>query len=206
MKYSGGPQKYFQRAESSSFFGREIGPCPTSAMRKRVGVTARSRASFAHFALQVPHATLRQANCYYSSSDAAFADRYDAYDRYVQAMRGMVPLDGGWRTYSSGAGISTRLILCCFLGLRQEKSALVLDPAIPRSLDGLRVELKMANHEVTYHVGRVGYGPIRVTLNGADLCFTRGENTYRTGATVVSMAMVLERLMDGMNRLSIELG
>ena len=32
MAYHGGPQKYFQRAESASFFGREIGthvyPCP----------------------------------------------------------------------------------------------------------------------------------------------------------------------------------
>jgi hypothetical protein len=62
--------------------------------------------------------------------------------------------------YSSGAGIGIRLILCCFLGLRQEKSALVLDPATPPSLDGLRVELEMARHffEVTYRVESVGSG------------------------------------------------
>ena len=30
---------------------------------------------------RVPAATLRQANCYYSSSDAAFMDRYEAYAR-----------------------------------------------------------------------------------------------------------------------------
>jgi hypothetical protein len=77
-------------------------------------------------------------------------------------MRGMVPLDGGWRIYSSGAGIGTRLILCCFLGLRQEKSALVLDPAIPPSLDGLRVELEMSGHsfEVIYRIESTGCGPI----------------------------------------------
>jgi cellobiose phosphorylase len=156
----------------------------------------------------VPPAALRQANCYYSSSDAAFADRYDAYDRYDQALRGMVSFDGGWRIYSSGPGISVRLILCCFLSLRQQKSALVVDPAIPPSLDGLRVELEMAGHsfEVMYRVGSAGCGPAKVELNGAEICFTRGENLYRTGAAEVPMATVLDRLTDGMNRLSIELG
>jgi cellobiose phosphorylase len=45
----------------------------------------------------VPSATLRQSNCYYSSSDAAFADRYEAYAEYGRAMRGDIPLNGGWR-------------------------------------------------------------------------------------------------------------
>jgi 1,2-beta-oligoglucan phosphorylase len=123
-------------------------------------------------------------------------------------MRGVVPLNGGWRIYSSGAGISCRLILCCFLGLRREKSALVLDPAIPPSLDGLRVELEMAGHffEVTYRVESAGYGPTTVNLNGADLHFTRGENPYRTGAAKVPTSMILNRLTDSINRLSIRLG
>ena len=220
IKYNGGPQKYFQRAESSSFFGREIGLMYTHAHLRYAEACWRYgnvESFFRALCLAnpigirslVPPATLRQANCYYSSSDAAFADRYDAYDRYDQVMRGMVPLDGGWRIYSSGAGISIRLILCCFLGLRQERSALVLDPAIPPSLDGLRVELEMAGHsfEVTYHVGSAGCGPIK---REAEWCralhFTRGENPYRTGAAEVPMAMVLNRLTDGMNRLSIELG
>ena len=142
MEYNGGPQKYFQRAESSTFFGREIGLMYTHAHLRYAEACwhygdvesffrALCLANPIGIRSLVPPATLRQANCYYSSSDAAFADRYDAYDRYDQAMRGMVPLDGGWRIYSSGAGIGIRLILCCFLGLRQEKSALVLDPAIP---------------------------------------------------------------------------
>ena len=219
IKYNGGPQKYFQRAESSSFFGREIGLMYTHAHLRYAEACWRYgnvESFFRALCLAnpigirslVPPATLRQANCYYSSSDAAFADRYDAYDRYDQVMRGMVPLDGGWRIYSSGPGISIRLILCCFLGLRQERSALVLDPAIPPSLDGLRVELEMAGHsfEVTYRVEGTGCGPLSVRLNGADLHFTRGENPYRIGAAEVPMAMVLNRLTDGMNRLSIELG
>ena len=47
---------------------------------------------------------------------------------------------------------------------------------------------------------------VAVNLNGVDLLFTRGENPYRTGAAEVPMAMVLDRLTDGVNRLSIELG
>jgi len=90
-----------------------------------------------------PSAKPRQANCYYTSSDAAFADRYEAYDHYIGAMRGCVPTEGGWRIYSSGPGVAVHLILCCFLGLRQEKSALVLDPAIPPRLNGLRVEVEL---------------------------------------------------------------
>jgi len=53
----------------------------------------------------VPPAALRQANCYYSSSDAAFADRYQAYAEYEKVMKGEVPLEGGWRVYSSGAAL-----------------------------------------------------------------------------------------------------
>ena len=103
--------------------------------------------------------------------------------------------------------MSVSLILRCFLGLRQEKRALVLDPAIPPSLDGLRVELEMLDRpfEVTYRIGSAGCGAVRVNLNGVDLRFTRGENPYRTGAAEVPMAMVLERLRAGVNRLSIEL-
>ncbi len=219
IEYNGGLQKHFQRAETSSFFGREIGLMYTHAHLRYAEACWRYGAVESFFRALclanpigvrslAPSATLRQANCYYSSSDAAFADRYDAYDQYDQAIRGMIPLDGGWRIYSSGAGIGVRLILCSFLGLRQEKSALVLDPAIPPSLDGLSVELELAGHsfEVTYHVRSAGCGPIAVNLNGVDLCFTRGENPYRTGAAEVPMAMVRERLTNGANRLSIELG
>jgi cellobiose phosphorylase len=110
----------------------------------------------------VPAATRRQANCYYSSSDAAFADRYHAYAEYDLALAGEIPLDGGWRVYSSGAGIATALILRCFLGLRLEPSQLVIDPAIPKGLDGLQVELELGDmrFEITYPAAN-GWGCAR---------------------------------------------
>ncbi len=111
----------------------------------------------------VPPATLRQANCYYSSSDPAFADRYEAFEHYEKVKKGEVPLDGGWRVYSSGAGICVRLIMQNFLGLRWETARLVIDPVIPKALDGLRVELHLAGRQfdITYRIEKNGCGPTR---------------------------------------------
>jgi 1,2-beta-oligoglucan phosphorylase len=219
MAYHGGPQTYFQRAESSTFFGREIGLMYTHAHLRyaqalwRYGdaegfFRALCKACPIGIRALVPAATLRQANCYYSSSDAAFADRYEAYAEYGRALRGEIPLDGGWRIYSSGAGIGMSLILRCFLGLRREHAVLVVDPVIPASLDGLRAELEMAGHafEVTYRIAGAGCGTTAVQLNGVNLPFSRGETFYRIGAAEVPMEAVLERLTDGVNRLRIQVG
>ena len=218
LEYHGGPQTYFRRAESSVFFGREIGLMYTHAHLRyaealwRYGAVeeffrALRQANPIGIHAMTPSATPRQANCYYSSSDAAFADRYEAYDQYDCVMRGIVPTEGGWRVYSSGPGVAIRLILCCFLGLRQEKSALVLDPAIPPSLDGLRVEVEMFGipFEVTYRVERVGCGPVTVKLNGRDLPFARLENPYRLGAAEIPIGAVLDKIAEGVNRLSIRI-
>ncbi len=72
-----------------------------------------------------------------SSSDATFLDRYEAQARYDDVRTGRVPVEGGWRVYSSGAGIAFRLIHECLLGLRRGASTLTIDPVIPRALDGL---------------------------------------------------------------------
>jgi len=155
----------------------------------------------------VPAAMPRQANCYYSSSDAAFMDRYQALAEYEKVKTGEVPLEGGWRVYSSGAGIALRLIYECLLGIRRRKSVLVLDPVIPKALDGLRAEVELAGKHVSvvYRTEKLGYGPTAITLNGAPLPFEREVNTYRTGGAAVSLAAVSERLTDAANTLQIQL-
>jgi cellobiose phosphorylase len=217
--YRGGPQKYFQRAESSTFFGREIGLMYMHAHLRYAQAMARYGDVEAFFcavrqaipiALRsvVPPAAMRQANCYYSSSDAAFADRYEALAQYEKVKAGAVALEGGWRIYSSGAGIAIRLLQQCFLGLRWEKSALRLDPVIPASLDGLQAEGELAGRRVRiiYRVGGAGYGPRSVTLNGTELSFGREANPYRTGGVEVPMAEVRKWLIAGTNELQVCLG
>jgi cellobiose phosphorylase len=218
MAYQGGIQTNFQRAESASYFGREIGIMYMHAHLRYCEALARfgDADGFFHALGQlnpiairelVPSATSRQANCYYSSSDAAFADRYEAFAEYDKVKSGEVALEGGWRVYSSGAGISTRLIMQCFLGLRVEKSALIVDPVIAPELDGLTASLNLAGRaiEVLYRTGKTGRGPRSIDLNGTSLVFVRESNPYRTAGVRIPMESWARCLIDGNNRLTITL-
>ncbi len=219
MPYHGGLQRLFQRAESATFFGREIGLMYMHAHLRyaqalaHVGEADRffqalCRANPIAIRSLVPSATLRQANCYYSSSDAAFADRYEAGNEYERVLRGTIALDGGWRVYSSGAGIALGLVIRRFLGLSCESDVLHVDPVIPGALDGLRVETSLRGRPVKIHyrIGASGCGVNEITLNGQSLSFTREANPHRRGAARVSMASVLELLNAADNCLSIDLG
>src|SRR5262249_24561091 len=112
----------------------------------------------------VPSVTLRQSNCYYSSSDAAFADRYEAYAEYDRAMRGNISLGGGQLFYARGAGCGMSLFLRCSLGVGGEKRLLVVDRVIPGVLEGLQTELEMAGGScgVTSRIAGAGCGPTAV--------------------------------------------
>ncbi len=219
VQYRGGTQRYFQRAESTSFFGRENGLMYTHAHLRYAEALAHYGDADGFFRALcqanpvgmkelVPPARLRQANCYYSSSDAAFADRYQAYAEYEKVMKGEVPLEGGWRVYSSGAGIATGLIMRCLFGFLQGKTDLVVDPVIPTSLDGLRVRMQLRDglFDVTYHSSGAGCGPAKVILNGAELHFTRGANPYRTGAARISLEEIRKHLTADINQLTVHVG
>jgi cellobiose phosphorylase len=219
MAYHGGIQSNFQRAESASYFGREIGIMYTHAHLRYAEALARfgDAQGLLHALGQlnpiairelVPSAGPRQANCYYSSSDPAFADRYEAFTDYDKVNSGEITLEGGWRIYSSGAGIGTRLIMQCFLGLRVEKSALVVDPVIPTELNGLAVSLNLAGHAVwvAYQIGKAGCGPVAIDLNGVPLEFIREENPYRAGGIRIPMESWTKRLTGKEDRLTISLG
>jgi cellobiose phosphorylase len=218
MPYHGGPQKFFQRAESATFFGREIGLMYMHAHLRYAQALAHvgDAERFFHALCQanpiairsiVPSATLRQANCYYSSSDAAFADRYQASEQYDAAIRGETPLDGGWRVYSSGAGIALALIVRRFLGLSQEAGSLHVDPVIPAALNGLRVEMKLLGRpfEITYQVNGAGHGVTAVHLNGVALTLAYAHNPHRKGAARISRDQ-LARLKAEANTLQIRIG
>ena len=216
LAYRGGPQTYFQRAESASYFGREIGLMYTHAHLRYCEALARfgdaegffrALCLFNPIALRdlVPAAAPRQANCYYSSSDPAFADRYEAFANYDRALRGEVALEGGWRVYSSGAGIGVRLIVQVFLGLRLEAEALLVDPVMPAALDGLTARVRLGGRlfEVVYRIGVKGCGTASVTLNGAALDFVRERNPYRPGAARIARSALDSLLSGDDNRLCV---
>jgi cellobiose phosphorylase len=219
MPYHGGLQRIFQRAETATFFGREIGLMYTHAHLRFAQALARvgDAPGFFHALCQanpiairsiVPSATLRQANCYYSSSDAAFDDRYQASEQYPRVAQGTVALDGGWRVYSSGAGIALGLIVRSLLGLSPQSQRLRIDPVMPGALDGLRVRTSLAGRglEVVYGVGPAGCGVSQLLLNEQPLAFEREANPYRSGAALVAMPVLLERLSGHGNVLKVQLG
>jgi cellobiose phosphorylase len=215
LPYHGGLQRHFQRAESSTFFGREIGLMYMHAhLRWAEALAHLGDGEGAWHALRlanpigvreaVPNARLRQANCYTSSSDAVFSDRLDAQQRYPAVRSGTVEVEGGWRVYSSGAGIAVRLVRECLLGLRLRHASLGLDPVLPRALDGLQARVALPGRMLTLHcrVGPLGHGPVAVRCNGRAVAFEREPNPYRTGGVVLP----LESLREGDNHIEIELG
>ena len=219
MPYHGGPQRLFQRAESATFFGREIGLMYMHAHLRYAQALAHlgeaerffralAQANPIGIRSVVPSATLRQAKCYYSSSDAAFEDRYQASAGYERVKQGTIALDGGWRVYSSGAGIALGLIMRHFVGLSAESDALSVDPVIPAALDGMRVETTLFGRplEVRYRVGKAGCGVNALALNDAPLAFTHRTNPHRRGAAIVPKADVMKRLTPTGNSLQIDLG
>lgn len=219
MPYHGGPERIFQRAESAAFFGREIGLMYMHAHLRYAQALAHvgEAERFFHALCQanpiglrslVPSAALRQVSCYYSSSDAAFEDRYQASKEYERIAQGTVALEGGWRVYSSGAGIALALIMQRFLGLTWTADALCVDPVIPGALDGLLLQTILLGRpvQVHYQVGPGGAGVTRITVNGQALSFRELPSPYRRAGALLSRPDLLAALAPGHNDLTVELG
>ena len=90
---------------------------------------------------RLAQASPRQRNAYFSSSDAAFRDRYEAGAEWARVGAGAVAVDGGWRIYSSGPGLYTNVLLRHALGVRRHFGERVVAPALPRSLGPLTLEM-----------------------------------------------------------------
>jgi cellobiose phosphorylase len=143
--YSGGPERLFRRAESASFFGREIGLmyvhahlryCEVLAMDGDIGALWESMALVNPISVteNVANASLRQRNTYFSSSDAAFHDRYHATAEWERVKAGEIAVDGGWRIYSSGPGLYTKGLVCNAFGFKREWGNRIRNPLLPKTL------------------------------------------------------------------------
>ena len=152
----------------------------------------------------VKNANPRQANLYFSSSDAAVADRYDAAERYPDLMRGDVQVDGGWRLYSSGPGIYVGLVAQHLLGLRPCFDQLVVDPQLPASLldGGLNATLTLEGcpAQVRFHRGDTP----QLVVNGTAIAATgTQDNPYRPGGVCYARDEVAAALGNRANTVEI---
>ncbi|EPE94284.1 GH36-type glycosyl hydrolase domain-containing protein [Rhizobium grahamii] len=145
VRYSGGTERLFRRAESSAFFGREIGLMYTHAHLRYCEALALqgdadglwkglALANPVAISNRLPQASLRQRNTYFSSSDAAFSDRYKASSDWNDLRSGRIAVDGGWRIYSSGAGIFTKILIERAFGFRREFGQRVHRPLLPEAV------------------------------------------------------------------------
>lgn len=218
VAYRGGLEHWFKRAETAANVGREIGLQYVHAHIRYAEALARvGDADRLWWALQVvnpvglaasvPNAAPRQANVYFSSSDANFADRYEAAERWHELREGRVLVRGGWRLYSSGPGLFLHKVRACLLGLRESFGDVVFDPVLPRSLDGLVATTLLCDRraEVLYRVRGAGHGPAMISVNGATVEGVREANPYRTGGLRVNASALASLLDRTENRVEISL-
>ncbi|MBA3020921.1 hypothetical protein [Propionicimonas sp.] len=200
--YRGGPLRMFKRAEAATFWGREIGLMYTHAHLRYAEALARygdatglldALLLACPFGLteRVAAARPRQTTCYHSSSDGDFLDRYDAAQRYPDLMAGRVPLEGGWRVYSSGPGLFLRIVVGCLLGLRRRGERLEVDPVLDLRLDGLTASVPLGGRLVEFRFRvRADGGGVRVMTGDRLLPAVALTNPYRTPGVSVALADV----------------
>ncbi|MFL5258908.1 MAG: GH36-type glycosyl hydrolase domain-containing protein [Hyphomicrobiales bacterium] len=147
VAYHGGTERLFRRAESAAFFGREIGLMYVHAhLRYAEALAVAGDAEGLWNALGVanpiavtdilPNASLRQRNAYFSSSDAAYPDRYLAEAEWDRVKAGGIAVEGGWRIYSSGPGLYANMLLRRAFGRRRWYGEGVDAPLLPAAIEG----------------------------------------------------------------------
>jgi CRISPR-associated protein Csx3 len=217
MEYRGGPSRFFKRAESAANFGREIGLQYVHAHLRYVEAMARrGRADAAFRGLlaicpiglerDVPSALPRQANAYFSSSDAAVHDRYEASREFERLRTGQIGVKGGWRIYSSGPGIFINQLVSNVLGLRTWFDDVVVDPVLPRGADGLTYDAEFEGRKVRwqYEVTGDGFGPREIRVNGRSVPGARpAANPYRPGGLLIPRTTFVNALDQGSNRVDV---
>ncbi len=154
VAYDGGVSHFFQRAEQAANIGREISLQYVHAHIRYIEACAKAnladRAWQALFVINpiqisdvVKNALPRQSNLYFSSSEGCFHDRYE-YSRDFDKLRdGSIDVKGGWRLYSSGPGIYTNQLVSHVLGLQIKNDGIVLDPVLPKKLEGMWMEFTL---------------------------------------------------------------
>ena len=194
-----GITRFFRRGEQAANFGREVGLMYTHAhVRYTQALATLGRERLVTELLRISpvgqHDRLatsapRQRNCYYSSSDAAFTDRYDAAAHFDRLRNGTVAVKGGWRVYSSGPGIYLRQVVQGALGIVERAGAVVFDPVLAPEDDGttIGIDLGGIHRTVRYRVTS-GDAPVRVEVGGWTLPGVEVAARYRRGGLRIDLA------------------
>lgn len=198
VKYQGGIKTYFQRAETASNFGREVGILYVHAHIRHLEMLAKLgyKDQLLEEFLQinpigirdvVKNANIRQSNLYFSSSDANFYDRYEAQENFELLRKGKVKVKSGWRLYSSGPGIYINQLITNYFGIKVINKNLYLDPV--HNLDNVTVEFKFDNKliNVTYYQNSKSD---KVVLNNNEIKIARLNNKYRKGAILIDLELL----------------
>ncbi len=218
-EYSGGKMVRFQRAETASHFGREIGLqyvhahirwCEAMAKVGRAEELLDGLLVISPVAINatVPNARPRQANLYFSSSDAEVYDRYEASRSMDHLKKGNVGALGGWRLYSSGPGIYIGQVISRLFGIRRSFGRIEIDPVLPKSLDGAELDLELNGKPVKwiYRVKKRSCRPESVSVNGEKITdFQWLENPYREGGMSIDARLFDDLLQEGGNCVEIVL-
>jgi cellobiose phosphorylase len=197
-QYTGGQSVHFQRAETAANFGREIGLQYVHANIRHCEALAKVgradellelllRISPVAIAEVVANAQPRQANLYFSSSDAQVYDRYEAAAGMEKLRTGKIGALAGWRLYSSGPGIYIALVINHLFGIRRSFGSVVLDPVLPPSMDGSQLHLDWQRKPVRwiYHRREQSFAPHRVQVNGTAVTGTHLAQPYRKGGFAI---------------------
>ena len=216
VEYKGGTQSVFQRVETATNFGREIGLLYMHAHIRYMEAMAKlGRAGDAWWASEVvnpinikdvvPNALPRQANTYFSSSDGNFKTRYEAKERFHQLRTGEVGVKAGWRVYSSGPGLYLSILIQRILGIDIRTGGVLIDPVLPKKFDGLSFHYQINGKPVTlkYHITKEA-GVEKLVLNGEDLDVKQIANPYRDGGVWLNQD-VLSKLKEDNNHIDIYL-
>ncbi|MGE4320445.1 MAG: cellobiose phosphorylase [Acholeplasmataceae bacterium] len=199
VDYHGGDNTYFKRAETSANFGREIGLQYVHAHIRFVEAMAKYglgdevwngllKINPITIKDVVKNASYRQANAYFSSSDGAFLNRYEAMKDFNKLFTGDIEVKGGWRVYSSGPGIYVHQVVGKMLGLSFDKDHMLLDPQIPSEFDGMTYELIYEGKplKIVYHLNQKQK---HMVLNGKEVEFKLEKNLYREGSVSLSKSL-----------------
>lgn len=217
-RYRGGVITYFRRAEQASNVGREIGLQYVHAHIRYIEAMAKlgKREKVWESIYQilpidtgryVENACLRQSNCYYSSSEGAFTDRYDYQDNFGKLRTGGIPVKAGWRIYSSGPGIFIHQLVSNVLGIRIQGESLILDPVLPEEIEELTLDFTLSGKPVRicYRTSRDAEEVSGVTLNGKEIHTRSYDNGYRCTGVRMSMEEIESGLAETGNHMEIKI-